>query len=287
VRYAFVAAHRRQFRLTTMCRVLRMHRSGFYAWMKTPRSQRSIEDERLLGKIRTFYQASDGVYGSPRVHRDLREDGERCGEHKVARLMRVNRIRAVCGYKRPRFRAGKPALVAPNRLEQNFSAEAPDRVWATDITYIRTFEGWLYLSVVVDLYSRIVIGWSMKSTMARDLVLDALLMAVWRRRPKQSVIVHSDQGSQYGSDDAVRFFKDHNLIPSMSRRGNCFDNAVAESFFSSLKKERIRRRIYRSREEARADVFDYIEVFYNRVRRHSHLGHLSPHDFEQATLNQA
>jgi putative transposase len=269
-----------------MCRVLRMHRSGFYAWRKTPQSQRAQEDERIMKKIRTSYQASDGVYGSPRVHRDLREDGERCGEHRVARLMRINSLRAIRGYKKPRYRVGKPALVAPNRLEQNFSADAPDRVWATDITYIRTFEGWLYLAVVVDLYSRIVVGWSMKPTLTRDLVLDALLMAIWRRRPRQPVIVHSDQGSQYGSDDAVRFFKDHGLIPSMSRRGNCFDNAVAESFFSSLKKERIRRRIYRSREEARADVFDYIEIFYNRTRRHSHLGQVSPHDFEREASNQ-
>ena len=282
-----MTAHRRQFRLTTMCRVLRMHRSGYYAWMKRPKSRRTLEDDRILKKIRASYEASNGVYGSPRVHRDLREDGERCGEQKVARLMRVNGLRAIRGYKKPRYRAGKPALVAPNRLEQNFTVDAPDRVWATDITYIRTFEGWLYLAVVVDLYSRIVVGWSMKSALTRDLVLDALLMAIWRRRPKEPVIVHSDQGSQYGSDDAVRFFKDHNLIPSMSRRGNCFDNAVAESFFSSLKKERIRRRIYRSREEARADVFDYIEVFYNRVRRHSYLGQLSPHDFEQAALHQA
>jgi putative transposase len=287
VRYAFVAAHRREFRLTAMCRALRMHRSGFYAWTRTPQSRRAIEDERILKKIRTSYQASDGVYGSPRVHRDIREDGERCGEHRVARLMRINGLRAIRGYKKPRYRAGKPALVAPNRLEQNFSVVAPDRVWATDITYIRTFEGWLYLAVVVDLYSRIVVGWSMKSALTRELVLDALLMAIWRRRPTQPVIVHSDQGSQYGSDDAVRFCKDHGLIPSMSRRGNCFDNAVAESFFSSLKKERIRRRIYRSREEARADVFDYIEVFYNRIRRHSHLGQMSPHDFEQAALTQA
>jgi putative transposase len=255
--------------------------------MKTPQSPRAKEDERIVKKIRTSYQASDGVYGSPRVHRDLREDGEHCGEHRVARLMRINGLRAIRGYKKPRYRADKPAVVAPNRLEQNFSVAAPDRIWATDITYIRTFEGWLYLAVVVDLYSRIVVGWSMKSTLTRDLVLDALLMAVWRRRPKQPVIVHSDRGSQYGSDDAVRFCKDHGLIPSMSRRGNCFDNAVAESFFSSLKKERIRRRIYASREEARADVFDYIEVFYNRNRRHSHLGQVSPHDFEQAALTPA
>ena len=282
-----MAAHRCEFRLTTMCRVMRMHRSGFYAWCKSPQSLRAKEDEQLLRKIRTSYQASDGVYGSPRVHRDLREDGERCGEHRVARLMQINGLRAIRGYKKPRHRVGKPSVVAPNRLEQNFSAGAPDRIWATDITYIRTFEGWLYLAVVVDLYSRIVVGWSMKPALARDLVLDALLMAVWRRRPRQPVIVHSDQGSQYGSDDAVRFCKDHGLIPSMSRRGNCFDNAVAESFFSSLKKERIRRRIYQSREEARADVFEYIEVFYNRNRRHSHLGQVSPHDFEQAALTPA
>jgi len=270
-----------------MCRVLRMHRSGFYAWMKTPKSQRAVEDDRLLGKIRTSYQASDGVYGSPRIRRDLREDGENCGRHRVARLMRIHSLRAIRGYKKPRYRAGKPALVAPNRLGQNFSVAAPDRVWATDITYIRTFEGWLYLAVVVDLYSRIVVGWSMKPALTRDLVLDALLMAVWRRRPEQPVIVHSDQGSQYGSDDAVRFCREHGRIPSMSRRGNCFDNAVAESFFGSLKKERIRRRISQSREEARADVFDYIEVFYNRVRRHSHLGQMSPHDFEQAARTPA
>jgi len=239
-----------------------------------------------MKKIRASYQASEGVYGSPRVHRDLREDGERCGEHRVARLMRINGIRAIRGYKKPRYKSGKPAVVAPNRLEQNFSVDAPDRVWVTDITYIRTFEGWLYLAVVMDLYSRIVVGWSMKPTLTRELVLDALLMAIWRRRPKQPVIVHSDQGSQYGRDDGVRFCKDHGLILSMSRRGNCFDNAVAESFFSSLKKERIRRRIYRSREEARADVFDYIEIFYNRTRRHSHLGQVSPNDFERAASNQ-
>jgi putative transposase len=157
--------------------------------MKTPLSQRAQEDEQLLKKIRTSYQASDRVYGSPRVHRDLREDGERCGEHRVARLMLINGFRAIRGYKKPRYKAGKPAVVAPNWLEQNFSAAAADRVWATDITYIRTFEGWLYLAVVVDLYSRIVVGWSMKSTLTRDLVLDALLMAVWRRRTKHPVIL--------------------------------------------------------------------------------------------------
>ena len=209
--------------------------------------------------------------------------GEICGERKVARIMKQNGIRARLGYKKPRYRGGKPSCVAPNRLEQDFDVDQPDRAWVTDITYIRTYEGWLYLCVVLDLYSRRVVGWSMKSTLARDLVLDALLMAVWRRRPKNQVVVHSDQGSQYGSDDWVRFCKAHNLLPSMSRRGNCYDNAAAESFFSSLKKERVRRRIYATRQDARADLFDYIEVFYNRSRRHSYLGQVSPAEFERAS----
>ena len=160
---------------------------------------------------------------------------------------------------------------------------SPDSAWVTDITYVRTWEGWLYLAVVMDLHSRMIIGWSMQPTLVRDLVLDALLMAVWRRKPKQSVIMHSDQGSQYGSDDWIRFCKSHKLDPSMSRRGNCWDNAVAESFFSSLKKERIRRNVYRTRDLAKADIFEYIEMFYNRTRRHSHLGGVSPEAFEAAS----
>jgi putative transposase len=186
------------------------------------------------------------------------------------------------GYKKRCFKAGKPHNVVPNRLEQNFVVDKPDKVWVTDITHIRTYEGWLYLAVVIDLFSRIVVGWSMKPSLARDLVLDTLLMAVWRRRPKDKVIVHSDQGSQYGSYDWMGFCREHGLEPSMSRRGNCYDNAVAESFFSSLKKERIKKKIYRNRAEARADVFDYIEGFYNRKRRHSYLDNVSPYEFEMA-----
>ena len=159
----------------------------------------------------------------------------------------------------------------------------PNQVWVTDITYIRTWQGWLYLAVVIDLFARNVVGWSMKPTLSRELALDALLMAVWRRKPAENVIVHSDQGSQYGSDDWPRFCRANSLAPSMSRRGNCWDNAVAESFFSSLKKERIRKRIYKTRDMARADIFDYIEVFYNRTRRHSHLGGVSPEAFEKAS----
>jgi len=268
----------------TMCRVLRVQRSGFYAWLRQPVSARGREDLRLLGLIRSFYAESGGLYGSPRIHKDLREFGERCGENRVARLMKQDGIRAQRGYKRPRYKAGPATIIAPNRVQQAFSIDQPNRVWVTDITYIRTYEGWLYLAVVIDLFSRHVVGWSMKPTLAREIVLDALLMAIWRRRPKQEVIIHSDQGSQYGSDDWLRFLKEHNLKPSMSRRGNCYDNAVVESFFSSLKKERIRRKIYATRAEARAEIFDYIEVFYNRTRRHSHLGQVSPAAYEAGSM---
>jgi putative transposase len=281
VRYAFIRDHRDEFRLVTMCRVMRVHRSGFYAWAKAPTSRREREDRRIVWKIRQAHKASDGSYGSPRIFLDLREEGEMCGRHKIARLMRIHGIRGAKLAKGPRRKYGKPSTVAPNRLEQNFVVSAPDKVWVTDITYLKTLEGWLYLAVVIDLFSRGVVGWSMKTTIARELVLDALLMAVSRRRPKGPVIVHSDQGAQYGSDDWLRFCKAHDLEPSMSRRGNCYDNAVAESFFSSLKGERVRGRIYRSRDEARSDVFDYIEFFYNRSRRHSFLGQVSPEEFER------
>lgn len=273
--------HHGQFRLSSMCRVLRVQRSGYYAWKARPKSARALADETLLVNIKQSFENSHGIYGSPRVHRDLREDGVLCGEKRVARLMQQAQLRSVRGYKRPRYKAGKPAATAPNRLQREFTVALPDQVWVTDITYIRTYEGWLYLTVVIDLYSRMVVGWSMNATMATELVLDALMMAVWRRRPKMSVMIHSDQGSQFGSDDFNRWCADNKLLPSMSRRGNCWDNAVAESFFSSLKKERIKRRIYASRQEAKSDVFDYIEGFYNRVRRHSHLDQLSPLAFEQ------
>lgn len=266
-----------------MCRVLEVGRAGFYQWLHQPLSDRAIEDQRLLIKIKESYVASGGVYGSRRVFADLREAGESCGKHRVAKIMKANKIKAIRGYKKPRHVTGRPSIIAPNRLNREFTVEQPDSAWVTDITYLRTWQGWLYLAVVIDLHSRKVVGWSMKPTLARELVLDALLMAIWRRKPQRTVIVHSDQGSQYGSDDWQRFCRSHNLEPSMSRRGNCWDNAVAESFFSSLKKERIRKRVYKTRDLARADVFDYIEVFYNKTRRHSHLGDVSPEAFERAS----
>jgi putative transposase len=287
VKYRFINDHRHQYRVQTMCRLLEVTRSGFYAWLHKPDSDRAKEDARLLVKIRQSYFASSGVYGARRVFADLREAGETCGKHRVERIMQTNRIKALRGYKAPRHIAGRPSLIAANHLQRQFTVDFPDQAWVTDITYLRTWQGWLYLAVVLDLHSRKVVGWSMKPTLGRELALDALLMAVQRRRPKQSVIVHSDQGSQYGSDDWQRFCAAHGLKPSMSRRGNCWDNAVAESFFSSLKKERVRKRIYKTRDLARADIFDYIEIFYNRQRRHTHLGSISPEAFERLSLRPA
>ncbi|EOY2418848.1 IS3 family transposase [Escherichia coli] len=283
LKYRFINEHRTVWGVMTMCRVLCVARAGFYAWLHNPVSARDKDNQRLLTLIRDSYSLSGGVYGYRRVHGDLNEIGEICGKNRVGRIMQLNRIKAVRGYKAPRRIAGRPSVVAPNRVQRQFTVVRANQVWVTDITYIRTWQGWLYLAVVIDLFARNVVGWSMKPTLSRELALDALMMAVWRRKPEGEVIVHSDQGSQYGSDDWQRFCRANNLAPSMSRRGNCWDNAVAESFFSSLKKERIRKRIYKTRDLARADIFDYIEVFYNRARRHSHLGGVSPEAFEQAS----
>ncbi|HBR6704119.1 TPA: IS3 family transposase [Klebsiella pneumoniae] len=283
LKYRFINEHRTVWGVMTMCRVLNVARAGFYAWLHNPVSTRDKDNQRLLMLIRDSYSLSGGVYGYRRVHGDLNEIGETCGKNRVGRIMQLNRIKAVRGYKAPRRIAGRPSVVAPNRVQRQFTVVRASQVWVTDITYIRTWQGWLYLAVVIDLFARNVVGWSMKPTLSRELALDALMMAVWRRKPDGEVIVHSDQGSQYGSDDWQRFCRANNLAPSMSRRGNCWDNAMAESFFSSLKKERIRKRIYKTRDMARADIFDYIEVFYNRNRRHSHLGGVSPVAFEQAS----
>lgn len=276
--------HCDEYGIATMSRILRVNRSGYYAWLHNPRSIRAKEDERLLGLIRTSYAASGSVYGYRRIVLDLHELGEHCGRDRVARIMRCNGIKALRGYRSPRAVAGRPSIVSPNRLQREFNYDEPNKAWVTDITYIRTWQGWLYLAVVIDLYSRRVVGWSMRPTLAREIVLDALMMAVWRRKPNGSVIVHSDQGSQYGSDDWLRFCKSNGLEPSMSRRGNCWDNAVAESFFSSLKKERIKKRIYKTRNLAKADIFDYIEMFYNQTRRHTHIGGVSPEAFERVSF---
>jgi len=264
-----------------MCRLLGVTRSGYYEWLKKPMSNRAQENARLLRLIRASFEASQGVYGAPRVFLDLREAGETCSKHRVTRLMRQNKLRALHGYRTRRWSVGKPAVLVPNLLKRQFTVTRPNKAWVTDITYIRTWQGWLYLAVVMDLFSRKVVGWATRPTIHRELVLDAILMAVRRRRPRRT-LVHSDQGTQFGSDAWRRFCRSNHLEPSMSRKGNCWDNAVAESFFSSLKKERVKKQIYKNRELASADVVDYIVAFYNRSRRHGHLGGVSPEQFEEA-----
>lgn len=282
LKYTFIKAHRSEFDIAVRCRLLDVSRSGFYGWLRKPLSDRAVEDQRLLGLIRVAYTASHGVYGTPRIFLDLREAGETCSKHRVARIMRANHLKARYGYRAPRYTRSPTSLLTPNTLQRGFTVQRPNTAWVTDITYVRTWEGWLYLAVVMDLYSRRIVGWSTQPTMARELVLDAILMAVRRRKPTHTLI-HSDQGSQFGSDAWRRFCHAHHLEPSMSRRGNCWDNAVAESFFSSLKKERIKKRIYTTRDLATAEIYEYIEMFYNPTRRHSHLSGVSPEMFEAAS----
>lgn len=273
--------------MRSLCKMMEVHPSGYYAWRSKPDCDRAIEDQRLLVEIKQSWLESGTVYGYRKVHADLRECGEQCGPNRVHRIMRAADIRSQTGYwKRKWKRSGQPSVVAPNRLQRQFDVTEPNRVWVTDITYIRTYEGFLYLATILDLFSRQVVGWSMGSRMEADLVMKALLMAVWRRKPMSDVMVHSDQGSQYTSKDWQDFLKAHGLVCSMSRRGTCLDNAVAESFFQLLKRERIKRRIYATRDAARQDIFDYIEMFYNPKRRHGFNEKLSPVEFEKRYLER-
>jgi putative transposase len=265
-----------------MCRVLNVHRSGFYAWQKQPDSPRAIEDRRLLGQVKQYWIESGFAYGYRNITLDLKDHGETCGKNRVHRIMQKAGIQSQKGYKKHRgFSGGDLSHVAPNTLDRQFTVDGPNQVWVTDFTFIRTHEGWLYLTIVLDLFSRQVVGWSMKNNPRADLVIDALLMALWRRKPEGKVLIHSDQGVQYTCSDWRKFLADHNLEASMSRRGNCHDNAVAESFFSLLKTERIKRRIFKTRNEARAEIFNYIEFFYNPSRRHGNNDGMSPVEFER------
>jgi len=264
-----------------MCRVLEVHPSGFYTWLHKPKSQRENDDEYFLGFIKQFWLESGCVYGYRKVYKDMLSIGEQCGKNRVYRIMREAKIQSERGYKRKaHYSSGEVSTIAPNLLDREFDVAEPNLVWVTDITYIRTYEGWLFLGVVIDLFSRHVVGWSMSERINTDLVLDAITMACWRRKPKKEVLVHSDQGCQYTSYDWRSMLEANNLIASMSRRGNCHDNACAESFFQLLKRERIRRKIYRTREEGKLDVFNYIELFYNSTRRHGNNGDLSPMEYE-------
>jgi len=264
-----------------MCSVLEVNRSGFYAWLHKPKSQRAKDDEYLLGFIKQYWLESGCVYGYRKIYKDLRAAGENCGRNRVWRLMRTAQIASQRGYKRKNhYQAGEVSTIAPNLLDRQFDVIEPNKVWVTDITYIRTYEGWLFLAVVIDLFSRQVIGWSMSKRINTDLALDALTMACWRRKPATEVIVHSDQGCQYTSYDWRSMLEANGLVASMSRKGNCHDNACAESFFGLLKRERIRRKVYPTREAAKSDIFNYIELFYNSVRRHGYNDDVSPKAFE-------
>jgi putative transposase len=283
MKFAFVAKHRGIWPVRWMCEALGVSPSGFHAWLTRSPGRRARADEETGARVRASFLASDRTYGARRVWRDVLAEGISCGLHKIERLMRVQALRA-----RPR-RRGLPkdegdrllAALPRNLLDRQFVAEQPNQKWIADFTYVWTAEGWLYVAAVIDLFSRRVVGWSMSAGMTAQLVTDALVMAIWRRGKPDALLHHSDQGSQYTSEQFQRLMVDNGVTCSMSRSGNVWDNAAMESFFSSLKTERTARKTYRTRDQARADVFDYIERFYNPKRRHSTLGYLSPIEFEK------
>jgi putative transposase len=282
VKYAFVRQHREAYPIKRLCQTLGVSISGFYDWLDRPASQTQKANQRLLIRIRCFHKASRGIYGSPRIHKDLIDSGERVSRPRVARLMRSAGIQSKMARKFVITTDSKNTRSpAPDRLQQAFCVENKNTAWVSDTTFIRTRQGWLYLAAVLDLYSRQVIGWAMSARNDSRLVADALMMAIWRRGTLNDVIVHSDQGSTYASGDYQRLLSDNGLICSMSRKGECHDNAVAESFFGTLKTELVDHEDYRTRQQARQSLFEYIEVFYNRQRRHSYLGYISPVEYEQ------
>jgi putative transposase len=264
-----------------MCKQLSVSRSGYYASKGRPPSQRQRDTVELVVQIKQSHKESRGTYGSPRVHDDLKERGFQVGCKRVARLMREH---GITGNPPKRFRRTTDSKhnlpIADNVLNRKFKADGPDKIWATDITYVRTWEGWLYLAVVIDLFSRRVVGWSMATHLRKELVLGALKMALGRRLPRKGMVHHSDQGVQYASNDYRDALKEHEIICSMSRKGNCWDNSVVESFFGKLKTELIYRRPWPSIKMARVAIAEHIEVFYNRKRKHSYLGNISPADYE-------
>jgi putative transposase len=280
--FRFIAAKKAEHSIKTMCRVLEVSRSGFHAWQRRAPSARALEDERLTARIREIHQVNRRVYGSPRIHAELvLGDGERIGRKRVERLMRQAGVSGLIARKRGRTTIRVPGVrVCEDLVDRAFLASAPDRLWVADITYLRTWEGWLYLVAVQDVFSRRIVGWSMADHMRSELVCDALHMALAKRRPEPGLIWHSDQGSQFVSLAFGQQARTAGIAQSMGSKGDCFDNAVAESFFATLKKELIHRRSWPSKAELRSEVFEYIEVFFNRRRRHSTLGHLSPEQFE-------
>ena len=268
--------------IATLCRVLGVSSSGYYAWCDRPLSMRARTDQALLDQIQAIHERSRGTYGTPRIHAELQAQGVRCGRKRVARLMREANL---MGAQRRRYRGttrqDRQAVPAPDLVQRDFTASAPDRLWVADITYVATGEGWLYLATVLDAWSRRIVGWAMGDTLRTELVVDALNMAVWNRRPAAGVVHHSDRGAQYTSLTFSRRCRDAGLTPSMGSIGDAYDNALAEAFFASLETELLMRHRFATRKAARLALFDYIEAFYNSHRRHSALGYLSPAQFER------
>lgn len=285
MRYRSIDRRRGLYSVRMMCRLLRVSRSGYYAWRTRPESTREKTDRHLTHAIKRVHADSKGTYGSPRIRAELKSQGLHYGRHKVARLMHLAGIKG-CPQRRYKVTTQSDSThrVAHNLLKQDFVAASPDQRWASDTTYISTQQGWLFLAVVMDLYSRRIVGWSMDRWNSGRLVMDALLMALAGRHPQKDMIHHSDRGAQYTSDEFRNELKRNGIRCSMSARANCYDNAAVESFFGLLKRECVNRVRFRTRDEARATVFEYIEVFYNRKRRHGYLGHVSPVDFENRTL---
>ena len=288
MRFGFIAAEKAAFPVRLLCRMLQVSRAGFYAWQARPPAPRARADERLGLEIAAIHGESRHRYGSPRIHAELADRGGRTSRKRVARLMRV---RGLVARRRRRFRvttqSRHPFPIAPNVLARQFERARPDQAWVTDITYIPTGEGWLYLAVILDLCSRVAVGWAMSDRITDDVTLDALGMALARRRPPPGLLHHSDRGSQYASGDYQKILAEHGILCSTSRRGNCWDNAVAESFFATLKVELVHDAAWATRALARTELFDYLERFYNGQRRHSALGYLSPRAFERRREQEA
>lgn len=281
MKYAFIQSQQDQYAISRLCDLLEVSTSGYYDWQARSPSARELSNRRLDTKIQVIYSQHKGRYGSPRITEELQAQGETIGENRVANRMKVLQIQAKAGKK---FKVTTDSEhdypVAPNVLQQDFTATAPNQKWVSDITYVWTTEGWLYLAVVLDLYGRKIIGWAMHRRINQELVCDALLMALWRRGFPKGVIVHSDRGSQYCSKRYQKLIKDNKLICSMSGKGCCYDNAAMESFFHTLKVELVHGERYHSREQAKYSIFEYIEAYYNTIRRHSANGNISPVQYE-------
>ena len=286
MKYQFIDMYRSEFAVEKMCRVLKISKSGYYAWKVRPQSKRARENEKLDHHIKTIYRKNRGTYGSPRITKALNKQNIACSENRVARRMSINGIHAKT---KKRFKVTTNSKhnhpVAKNLLGQKFNAQRPNQLWASDITYIWTQEGWLYLAVIVDLFSRQIVGWAMSNHLGQELVLNALKQAIWRRRSQSGVIFHSDQGVQYACQAFRDLLQQYKFIQSMSGKGNCYDNAVVESFFHTLKTELIYFENYITRDDAKNSVFEYIEIYYNRDRIHSTLNYCSPGQFEQVWVD--